>query len=200
MYRIAADDTGASMRPPKYMLKDLDTAADTKIPVKMLPAQAGTASGEEHLAGGDFVFPGIFQQLPAELPRQHDGAYLPLQCYLRPPSQTVSSFTVRTYVLIVASARSSSVMCRAKSVICLSVMVRIAVPPFHVVTLILHKLGAHSQIHVERRTYLFLARDHAAIGCKCSPSPRMIEQKPQAAGSLLPPVSYPCYYYSVLPL
>ena len=50
----------------------------------LLPGHGPAASGEEQLAGGDFFLPGGLLQLPAQLPRQKDGADLPLQGDLRP--------------------------------------------------------------------------------------------------------------------
>ena len=41
-------------------------------------AHALSASGDEDFTGGGFIFPGVFQQLAAELPRQKYGAYLAL--------------------------------------------------------------------------------------------------------------------------
>ena len=44
------------------------------------------ASGEKDLAGGDFIFSGIFQKLAAKLARQEDGADLALERYLYLPA------------------------------------------------------------------------------------------------------------------
>ena len=45
----------------------------------LAPAQPPTASGEKDFTGGDFLFPGVFQKLAAELPRQQDGPELALE-------------------------------------------------------------------------------------------------------------------------
>ena len=45
-----------------------------------------SASGEKNLSGGGFLFPGVFQQLPAELGREEDGADFAFQADLRPPA------------------------------------------------------------------------------------------------------------------
>ena len=36
----------------------------------LFPIDGFTASGEENLAGSDFLFPGVFEELPAEFARE----------------------------------------------------------------------------------------------------------------------------------
>ena len=45
----------------------------------LLARQRTTASGEKHLTGGDFLFSGVFEELPAELAGDEDGADFALQ-------------------------------------------------------------------------------------------------------------------------
>ena len=56
----------------------------------LFPGQAPSASGEKDLTGGDFLSPGVFEQLPAQLARQQDGADLALEGDLRPAQPGIS--------------------------------------------------------------------------------------------------------------
>ena len=51
----------------------------------LLSGQTAPASGEKDLAGGDLFLSGVLQKPAAQLPREQDGAHLPLQADLRPP-------------------------------------------------------------------------------------------------------------------
>ena len=75
---------------PKVMRKDFGRR-NAGLPAQrfhfrpyLFPGQTRSASGKENLTGGDFLFPGILQQLPAELVRDKDGPYLPLEGDLCP--------------------------------------------------------------------------------------------------------------------
>ena len=59
-----------------------------------LPAgDAFFVSGEKNLAGSDFLFPGVFEELAAELARQQDGPDLAFKEISALPRYTASTVT-----------------------------------------------------------------------------------------------------------
>ena len=59
-------------------------AQSLHLPPDPVAGERSAVPGAKDRAGGDFLLPGELQQLPAQLPRQQDGADLPLQPHLRP--------------------------------------------------------------------------------------------------------------------
>ncbi len=54
------------------------------LPPDLFAGDGLTASGEKYFSGGGLVFPGVLEQLPAELRRKQDGPDLAFQADLRP--------------------------------------------------------------------------------------------------------------------
>ena len=93
LHNIPADLVERSRKQmPEVVRKDFRAfhpgffAQHFHLPPDLAAGDRLSASGEKNLSGGGFLLPGVFQQLPAELGREEDGADFAFQADLRPPA------------------------------------------------------------------------------------------------------------------